>query len=148
MLYWNYKIYKKLHEHSLNKSLSKNVVGENRELLYFMIADTVIPLVFFTVYHVAKVVYVYRENPSLKLFLPAFYSTAATVRCLAILALLRPYRKALKNMFCCRTEGTSVLRIGPSNGVGSGRSATGTNGSQVGSNRVNPSTNRGDEVIT
>lgn len=110
MFYWNYKIYKKLYDHTLNRSLSKNVMSQNRELFYFMIADTVIPLAFYTFYHITKVFYINRQNTTLKIFLPSFYSTAAVVRCLCILILLRPYRRALRNLFCC---GRGRTRISP-----------------------------------
>lgn len=99
MLYCNVKIYKKLQEHSHTNSLKNNIVNQNKELLYFMIADTVVPLFFHTVYHVAKVAYTFRENATLKLFLPTFYSGGVAVRCLVILILLRPYRQALKKLF-------------------------------------------------
>jgi hypothetical protein len=117
MLYCNFKIYKKLLDHSLKQSLGKNVMSQNRELFYFMIADTIIPLIFHTMYHVAKVAYTFRQNETLKLFLPAFYSTAAAIRCLAILILLRPYRQAFKK----------ILHFGNYNRVSQ---ATTTNGGQ------------------
>lgn len=44
MMYCNYKIYKKLAEHSTAQQLKNNVVNQNRELFYFLMADMMFPI--------------------------------------------------------------------------------------------------------
>lgn len=108
MVFCNFRIYQMLRAHGVARSLCKNVVSENRQILYFLIAETLIPLCFHTIYHLAKVFYIDRQSNAMILFLPAFYSTNAIARCLSILIFVRPYRRAFRAMFTCKRAPTVI----------------------------------------
>lgn len=44
MIYCNYHIYKKLHEHASHQDLDKNVIRKHKEILYFLLADMMFPI--------------------------------------------------------------------------------------------------------
>lgn len=107
MMFCNYKIYKKLSEHN-SALLKHNIVKENKEILYFLMVDLCLPIIFHTLYHVAKFAYPNRTNLVAKRIFMCFYLLNSSIRGLATLFMLRPYRRATRNLFCFWKANTTV----------------------------------------
>lgn len=91
-MFCNFKIWKKLTEHTASQTLKNNVMRQNKELLYFLIADMTFPILFHTTYHVAKFISVNRTDLVQRRTFTVLYLMNACVRGLVTLTMLRPYR--------------------------------------------------------
>jgi hypothetical protein len=109
MIYCNYKIYVKLSKHATDSvTAKKNVVGDNKELLYFLLADMMFPICFHSVYHVFKFILIARTNEFLKRFFISLYLINSILRGTVTIVMLRPYRRAAMRIFCRKDKFNSV----------------------------------------
>lgn len=106
VIFCNVKIYRRLKKHAENRSLSKNVIRQHKELLWFLIIEMIVPIVFHTVYLIAKFVYIDRRLLLWKQFFTILYLMNSTVRSIVTLTVLAPYRRKLTKLFVRRTSTT------------------------------------------
>lgn len=117
MIYCNWNIFKKLKEHSkLTTSLEKNVIAENKEILYFMIIDMLMPICMHSVYHYPKFAIPDRRSLASRQFFMFMYMANAAARGVTIIIMLRPYRNAFKRYFLRMKP--SLVGAGKKNAVG------------------------------
>lgn len=98
MVFCNWKIYKKLSAHmSSNQEsgvMKKSVVNENREILYLMIIDMLLPICTHSLYNVLKFALPSRIPLATRQVFTVLFLSTAGIRGFVIILLLRPYRTA------------------------------------------------------
>lgn len=97
MVFCNWKIYKKLSAHISSQDsriLKTNVVNENREILYLMIIDMLLPICTHSLYNVLKFALPSRIPLATRQVFTVLFLSTAGIRGFVIILLLRPYRNA------------------------------------------------------
>lgn len=101
--YCNFRIYMKFRDHAKNNSqiLNHNVMSQNKQLMYLTLLHTIYSTCLQTPYLFGMFIPSMVQDNPLRWIIPCVYVLNSTMDPLTTLYVIKPYRKALINLFRC-----------------------------------------------